>query len=76
VIVASYAVKDLHKKNRRARGWINDFSSKRFIKVFEDAGFQCEHTEKWQSQLIYSFRKSSKQGAALGHGDRTLIYDF
>ena len=57
VIVASYAVTDLNKTNRRANGWVNDYNSKQFVEVFEDAGFQCDHTEKWQSQLIVSFRK-------------------
>lgn len=57
-IIASYAVIDSNKENRRARGWVNDFSSKEFIEVFENAGFQCDHIEEWQSQLIYRFRKS------------------
>ena len=45
------------KSSRRASGWVNDFSSKEFIKLFSDAGFQCDHTEKWGSQVIYRFRK-------------------
>ena len=59
-IVVSYAATDLSKKNRRAKGWVNDFSSKEFAEVFEEAGFQCDHTEKWNSQLIYSFRKGER----------------
>lgn len=58
VIIASYAVTDSNKSNRRAQGWVNDFSSKMFIELFADAGFKCEYEENWNSQVIYRFRKS------------------
>lgn len=57
-IVASYAVTDAKKINRRGQGWVNDYSSKQFVEVFENSGFQCEHTEKWKSQFIFRFKKS------------------
>lgn len=56
-IIASYAVTDLNKQNRRANGWVNDFSSKELIDVLESAGFRCDHIEKWESQLVYRFKK-------------------
>jgi len=56
-IVASYAVNELNKTKRRTQGWVNDYSSDQFVKVFQDANFQCEHTEQWQSQIIYRFIK-------------------
>ncbi|MBA3010527.1 MAG: class I SAM-dependent methyltransferase [Proteobacteria bacterium] len=57
VIIASYAVTDLNESNRRTQGWVNDFSSMRFIELFENDGFQCHHIEEWKKQLIYKFRK-------------------
>ena len=59
VIIASYAVTDTNKLNRRKQGWVNDFSSKKFIELFGDAGFHCDHTEEWGAQLICRFRKGS-----------------
>lgn len=59
-IIASYAVTDTNAKNRRQRGWVNDYSSAQFIDIFEKAGFQCEHTEEWKSQVIYKFPKKSE----------------
>jgi len=57
VIVASYAVTDSNKDNRRKHGWVNDYSSAHFIDVFENAGFACEFSEEWESQIIYKFRR-------------------
>ena len=58
-IVASYAVVEANPDNRRAQGWVNDFSSIHFMEIFYKAGFRCDHCEKWKSQLIYRFRKAS-----------------
>ena len=57
VIVASYAVTDTNKKNRRDHGWVNDYNSVQFIDIFERVGFQCDCTEEWRSQLIFRFTK-------------------
>ncbi len=62
-IITSYAITDLNKKNRRAQGWMNDFSSKEFTKIFESAGFYCDQTEEWDSQLIYKFAKKKSDRA-------------
>jgi hypothetical protein len=56
-IVASYAIKETNRFDRRQSGWVNDFSSDDLIALFESAGFQCDHFERWQSQVIYRFRK-------------------
>ena len=59
MVVVSYAGADLSTHNRRAYGWVNDYSSKEIIKIFKDCGFCCIHTESWQNdQLIYKFTKS------------------
>lgn len=58
-VLVSYAVTNLNKKNRRVAGWVNDYSSAEFIKIFEDAGFHCTHTEPYKSQVIYKFVKSA-----------------
>ncbi len=57
-VVASYAVTDTNKNNRRAAGWVNDYSSAGFIRIFENAGFQCVCTEPYRSQVIFKFTKS------------------
>jgi hypothetical protein len=60
VILASYAVTDtklIDNRNRRMHGWVNDYSSEELIAIFENAGFHREHTEQWQSQMIYKFTK-------------------
>ena len=54
-IIASYAVTDSNKRSRRARGWVNDFSSQDFLKIFENSGYICNHNEIWRSQMIYRF---------------------
>ena len=66
VIIASYAVIEENKSNRSGQGWVNDYNSKQFINIFENAGFRCDYTEEWQSQVIYKFiRKQPKDVAPL-----------
>lgn len=57
-IIASYAVTESNKRSRRARGWVNDFSSQDFLKIFENAGYICNHNEMWRSQIIYRFKRN------------------
>jgi len=57
VILASYAVVETNKQDRRAEGWVNDYSSTQLIDIFEAASFHCERSEKWRSQEIYKFTK-------------------
>lgn len=57
VIVTSYADTTLNKRNRRAQGWVNDFTSQDFLRIFEALGFRCDHKETWRSQVVYRFRK-------------------
>ncbi len=57
VILASYAVTDTNKRDRRAQGWVNDYSSEELIQIFQDAGFHCEYTEQWESQMIFKCKK-------------------
>lgn len=61
VIIASYAVMEENKSNRRGQGWVNDYNSVQFINIFENVGFRCDYTEKWQSQVIYRFTKIKNQ---------------
>lgn len=56
-IIASYADVDLNKRNRRKKGWVNDYTSSEFIELFAHAGFQCAQMEQWKTQLIYKFSK-------------------
>ena len=60
-IIASYAVTESNKRSRRARGWVNDFSSQEFVKIFENVGYICSHNEMWRSQIIYKFIKNKVQ---------------
>jgi len=57
-ILASYAVTNTFKGNRRSQGWVNDYSKSQIIDIFRGAGFQCTHTEKWGTQVIYKFSSS------------------
>jgi hypothetical protein len=56
-IIASYAVTDSNNGNRRANGWVNDFSSRDILVLFEAAGFQMDQAEQWGSQSVYRFRR-------------------
>lgn len=60
-IIASYAVTDYNckKLNRRASGWVNDYSRKELEEVFKKAGFYCNRVEMWDSQLIFRFIKNN-----------------
>jgi hypothetical protein len=58
VVIASYAVTDCNKENRRGQGWVNDFSSARILDIFENAGFSCDYRGEWRSQVIYRFAKT------------------
>ncbi|MEO7685203.1 MAG: hypothetical protein ABIU86_14835 [Gemmatimonadaceae bacterium] len=57
VVIASYAVVDYNptKLDRRASGWVNDYSSAEFEKIFCQCGFGLDRIEKWRSQNIYRF---------------------
>jgi hypothetical protein len=55
IILTSYAVSDKKRKNRRVQGWVNDYSTEEVIEIFKNVGFQCEHSESWQSQMIFKF---------------------
>jgi hypothetical protein len=64
-IIASYAVVDLdrnmepnnRRSNRRAAGWVNDYSAEDIIRIFDHAGYLCVHSELWRSQKIFCFAK-------------------
>src|SRR3989338_5904759 len=43
VIIASYALIEKNLRNRRREGWVNNYNSAQFIKIFENAGFYCDH---------------------------------
>lgn len=57
VILASYAITEKNRNNRRSGGWVNDYSLKQFVDVFAESGFDCVHTEEWHSQVIFKFVK-------------------
>jgi hypothetical protein len=58
-IVASYASKDNFpdKMERIQSGWVNGYTVKELYHIFEKAGFHCDKTETWQSQIICRFTK-------------------
>ena len=59
VIIVSYAVMEKNKSNRSGQGWVNDYNSVQFVSIFENAGFRCDYTEEWQSQVIYKFTRKN-----------------
>ena len=58
-VLISYAILEQNKKNRRAKGWVNDFSSSELREMFENAGYECRHTAEWGSQKIYKFTRKN-----------------
>jgi hypothetical protein len=56
-ILASYATLERNGSDRRAMGWVNDFSENEFIDFFKTAGFDCTHKEDWMTQRIFLFKK-------------------
>lgn len=54
-IVASYAVLERNRDERRAGGWVNDYTSAQFVAVFDEQGFDCVESSSWQSQELYRF---------------------
>jgi len=58
-IVASYAVKEYTpiKSTRRVNGWVNDYSQKLVVRIFETEGYICDHIELWNRQCIFRFIK-------------------
>jgi hypothetical protein len=56
-IVTSYAAVDTNSGNRRAQGWVNDYSVAQLLTLFSNAGFRCDYMETWDSQFIFRFIK-------------------
>jgi len=54
-IVASYAVLERNPDERRAGGWVNDYTSAQFVALFHEQGFDCVQSASWQSQELYRF---------------------
>jgi hypothetical protein len=61
MIVCSYATADTSvssKLQRRSMGWVNDYTSTDFKRLFADHGFACDLESKWESQLLFRFQRS------------------
>lgn len=56
-VIASYAVLEHNPRDRRANGWVNDFTSEQLLRIFAAAGFHPEHCVRWRNQMIYRFAK-------------------
>lgn len=54
-IVASYAVLEKNPDERRAGGWVNDYTAAQFVALFAEQGFECVANSSWQSQELYRF---------------------
>jgi hypothetical protein len=60
VIITSYAATDRgRRRNRRAMGWVNDYTDSEFTELFEAANFRKTDTNAWNSQVIYKFQRGS-----------------
>ncbi len=57
-MILSYAVTDTNPEDRARHGWVNHYSAAALTRVFEAAGFRAAGAEHWQSQVIFTFRKS------------------
>jgi hypothetical protein len=57
VILVSYVLRESlpNRVERRAHGWVNDFSADEFEKLFMHYGYTVEARSVWQSQTIYKF---------------------
>lgn len=51
-IIASYAIADTNPRNRRANGWVNDYTAEQFVAIFMKRGYHLAFSEKWHSQMI------------------------
>lgn len=60
-IIASYASREANGRNRRAHGWVNDYTSHAFLRLFEHKGFECKRALTWRSQIVCVFGK--REGA-------------
>src|SRR5262245_2334065 len=62
VIVTSYAVVDTNRSTlfRRSCGWVNDFASDEFRRVFERVGLRCDAVRDWRDQKIFRFVRSNE----------------
>lgn len=56
-IIASYAIVETNQRNRRAKGWVNDYDAKQFIAIFVTCGYTLEVSEAWHSQMIFKFTR-------------------
>jgi hypothetical protein len=64
VIVASYAVLEKNVDERRAGGWVNDYTAAQFVALFDEQGFDCAEHASWQSQELYRFvRRRTEAGS-------------
>jgi hypothetical protein len=59
-VLASYALIEHNKKNRRANGWVNDYSSTELTRIFNNAGFKLIHSARWRNQTIFLFENAAK----------------
>lgn len=60
-VIASYAVSEGVPENRRVfrrqQGWVNDYTSKMFVEMFKNAGFECDELREWKKQIVCKFSK-------------------
>jgi len=63
VILASYAVLELNASHRLRHGWVNSFTTKKFLRLFEDCSYQCELMEDWNTQRIFKFKSCTATGS-------------
>lgn len=42
---------------RKYFGYMSDYEPAAFVRVFEDAGFRCVRTERWESQELHVFER-------------------
>lgn len=62
MIVISYSPSDTVPKrlDRLSNGWVNDYSTLKLKQMFELAGFDCDNSLTWKSQIICRFVKTGK----------------
>ncbi len=55
-IISYAAVKEGHNV-KRGNGWVNSYTEKDIIKMFEDKGYVLSNKENWSKQVIFVFNK-------------------
>lgn len=62
-VICSYAVVELNQRGRCEQGWVNDYTSGKFVSLFTSLGFDYRFGQRWKAQMLYGFRNKTSNSA-------------